>query len=296
MNCIVTTTINPPTEAIQKFDQLPNWKLIVAGDKKTPAYKLARGVYLSPEEQESYDKALSDAIGWNCVERRNLGLLLAWDMQAEVIALVDDDNIPLARWGENLHVGCLTLASCYAVGTPVFDPLRVLFPSLWHRGYPLQLLQEGQSFTLSRDTVTPSIQEDFWEGDPDLDAICRIANPGKCSFRPEDFPIASNRVSPVNSQNTFLLREVLPDYFLFPGVGRVADIWAGYYAQAWNHRVIYGAPSVVQKRNPHDLVQDLQEELFGYRHTLKIAVEPFQIGEYLTPQAEMAWRLYQRHF
>ena len=33
---IVTTTIQPPTEATKKFSQMDGWKLVVVGDKKTP--------------------------------------------------------------------------------------------------------------------------------------------------------------------------------------------------------------------------------------------------------------------
>ena len=73
---IITTTINNPTEAIHKFDNMPDWKLIVVGDKKTPSnYNLTNGIYLSPEDQENHDKDLSDAIGWNCIQRRNFGCL-----------------------------------------------------------------------------------------------------------------------------------------------------------------------------------------------------------------------------
>ena len=34
---IVTTTINPPTEALRKFGAMPDWELVVIGDKKTPS-------------------------------------------------------------------------------------------------------------------------------------------------------------------------------------------------------------------------------------------------------------------
>jgi hypothetical protein len=41
---IVTTTINPPTEAILKFDAMEDWDLVVIGDLKTPKdYALKRG-------------------------------------------------------------------------------------------------------------------------------------------------------------------------------------------------------------------------------------------------------------
>ena len=62
-NLIISTSINPPTEAILKFDNLKNWTLIVIGDKKTPKnYKLKNGIYLSPKDQEKIDKKLSDIL------------------------------------------------------------------------------------------------------------------------------------------------------------------------------------------------------------------------------------------
>ena len=97
---IVTTTINPPTEAIRLYDAMVDWQLIVIGDLKTPKdYRLDRGTYIDPAGQEKYDKALSDALGWNCIQRRNFALLVAHDMKADVVAVVDDDNIPLLGWG-----------------------------------------------------------------------------------------------------------------------------------------------------------------------------------------------------
>lgn len=54
---IVTTTINPPTQAIERFQAMPDWDLVVIGDLKTPAdYHLDRGVYVSPAEQAKYDR------------------------------------------------------------------------------------------------------------------------------------------------------------------------------------------------------------------------------------------------
>src|SRR5687767_8820727 len=93
---IVSTSIYEPGEAIQAFDAMEDWELVVAGDKKTPqGYKLQRGKYLSPEDQEQIDRELSDAIGWNCIQRRNFGFIWAVkELKADIIAVVDDDNIP----------------------------------------------------------------------------------------------------------------------------------------------------------------------------------------------------------
>ena len=83
---IVTTSINPPTEAIEKFDNFKDWTLLVIGDKKTPiGYKLKNGIYFSPKEQVKLDKKLSDLIGWNCIERRNFGLIYAKKIGAKTI-------------------------------------------------------------------------------------------------------------------------------------------------------------------------------------------------------------------
>ena len=49
---IVSTSINAPTEAIRKFDNLEGWHLVVVGDLKTPAnFSLENGIYLSPADQ-----------------------------------------------------------------------------------------------------------------------------------------------------------------------------------------------------------------------------------------------------
>src|SRR3989338_4246385 len=91
-----------------------------------------------------------------------------------------------------------------------------------------------------------------------------------CRFDPAVFPFASNRLSPFDSQNTFLTREVLKDYFLFPFFGRMDDIWASYYVGAKAYKVIYNKPSVVQERNVHDLTVDMVSEFLGYEKNLQL--------------------------
>ena len=43
------------------------------------------------------------------------------------------------------------------------------------------------------------------------------------------------------------LKKVFKDYFLFPHVGRMDDIWAAFYVTAKNYKVIYSKPTVFQK-------------------------------------------------
>ncbi len=299
---IVTTTINPPTDAIHKFEAMHDWELIVIGDRKTPAdYHLERGVYVPPEEQEKYDPALSDAIGWNCIQRRNLGLLWAHDLGADIVALVDDDNIPLPGWGENLLLGRDVEVNYYETDLAAFDPVGATnHGNLWHRGFPLQLLPCRDYRRRTRRTVKVDVQADFWNGDPDIDAVCRMEHAPECAFDPQFFPMASNRMGPFNSQNTFLRGELLRDYFLFPHVGRMDDIWGAYYLQAKGYRVVWAKASVYQQRNVHDPVRDMRMEYCGYENNLRLvqdlARDPASIVAYVPGKSAWAFELYRRHF
>jgi len=89
---IVTTTINPPTLALKKYANMENWNLIVVGDLKTPheLYSNINCYYMTPEIQESLYPNLSEIIGWNCIQRRSIGIVEAYNRGADVIATVDD--------------------------------------------------------------------------------------------------------------------------------------------------------------------------------------------------------------
>jgi hypothetical protein len=299
---IVTTSINPPTEAVKKFDAMPDWTLVVIGDLKTPKdYKLERGIYVTPEEQEKRDKKLSDAIGWNCIQRRNFGLIWAHDLGADIVAVIDDDNIPYEDWGKNLLIGKEAEVNFYQTDLPAFDSIGATNEGrLWHRGYPLQLVPKREYGKSSKKKMMVDVQADFWDGDPDIDAVCRMIYAPECKFNPEKFPIAANKVSPFNSQNTFLKGSLLSDYFLFPHVGRMDDIWASYYLQAKGARVVFGQASVYQQRNVHNLVVDMKREYLGYENNLeivtKIAQDPESILSYLPTASQEAFKIYRRHF
>ncbi len=299
---IVTTTINPPTKAVEEFQAMKDWELVVIGDLKTPAdYHLERGIYVPPAEQEKYDSALSDAIGWNCIQRRSFGLLWAKDLKADVVAVVDDDNIPLQGWGRNLLVGDEAEVNYYETDLPAFDPVGATnYPRLWHRGYPLQLLPKRAYGKKTLQTVRVDIQADFWNGDPDINAVCRMEHAPECDFDASAFPMAANKMGPFNSQNTFLAGSCLKDYFLFPHVGRMDDIWAAFYLQAKGYRAVWGKASVYQQRNVHDLVRNMQQEYIGYENNLKLvqdlARDPESILAYLPSRSARAFHLYRRHF
>lgn len=301
---IVTTTINPPTEALKKFIKIArtdDWHLFIVGDKKTPhaAYQqIAEAVdcvtYLTPDAQEIISLELSDLIGWNCIQRRNFGLIAAYKWGAEIIATVDDDNIPYEGWGKNCRVNREIDISTYRVDTPVFDPLSPIFPHLWHRGFPIQLLDQRRLRPPIMTKREVLVQADFWDGAPDIDAVCRITLNPIVKFEPNMIPMGSNKLAPFNSQNTFLSRDVFPTYFLFPHVGRMDDIWAAYVTQfEFPDSVVFCKASVYQDRNPHDLTKDLAAEMIGYQNNEAFVSSPTDWKKFLPDAAIKAYDVYK---
>jgi hypothetical protein len=118
--------------------------------------------------------------------------------------------------------------------------------------------------------MTPLIQANLWDGDPDIDAICRLTKKPTVMFDPNIKPYCFNKISPFNSQNTMIARIALPYYFLPPYLGRMDDIWGGYLLQdRFKDSLVYAKATVYQKRNDHDVVKDLEDEIIGYRNTKK---------------------------
>lgn len=289
---IVTTTISEVTEASLKYSNLKDWEFIVVGDLKTPheAYKEIKCHYLTPEYQEKRWKKLSDLIGWNCAERKTLGILEAYEMGADIIAIVDDDNIPLENWGKNLIIGNPIEVNYFETDLICFDPLyHTNYPNLWHRGYPLQLLNKRSEFNLIKKIIIPDVQAGLWNGEPDIDAICRMEHFPNCIFSNKNLPLACNTFSPFNSQNTILTRSAIREYFMMPRTGRMTDIWASFYNQAHGFKVVYTEADVLHKRHAHNSTRDFKDEILGNIHSLELLhslrSNPLSIGGYLSPKS-----------
>jgi hypothetical protein len=279
---IVTTTINPPTQALLKYSLLKDWKLIVVGDLKTPHkdfIKLKNIIYLDPRSQDKISKKLSSVIGWNCIQRRNIGFFLAYKMGADIIASVDDDNIPLKNWGKNLLVNKHVNVRIFSEKNRFFDPLSVTeHKKIWHRGFPVQLLHKRDPNFIGKQKIFCLVQADLWNGDPDIDAICRIANNPEIKFK-KFLPYSTNQLTPFNSQNTFISGKFIKYFPMLPFVGRMDDIWGAYYMQFKLNKkkpfIVYNNASVYQKRNKHNLINDLKNEIIGYDYTMKLNKKNF---------------------
>lgn len=310
---IVTTTINAPTEAIKKFSVMKDWTLIVVGDRKTPVleyidsdFESNGSIYLDCDIQEQLYPRLSKLLGWNTISRRNLGLLFAYQNGAEIVASVDDDNIPLPGWGENLAIekkGSIDFYECEAIA---FDPLSVTtYHHLWHRGFPVELVQEQKRNTKLSGTAIfePLVQADLWNIDPDVDAMCRMLYKESVEFQITNL-YAANRMSPFNMQNTFVARKVLKYFFSIPFIGRMDDIWCSYWLQAHFPRCVVYAPASVnhiQNRSWESIIKDLSDEILGYQHSLVLVrrlslADPNAIFTFIPSISVEFIKLYQNYF
>jgi len=307
---IVTTTINEPTEATLKFIQLAvkkDWIFVIVGDTKTPhdSYRLLANtyhpnvVYLHPEQQEKMYPELSDIIGWKSIQRRNIGFVYAYKQNASIIATVDDDNIPYDTWGDDVYVGQEIEVDLYEnVSSLYFDPISPTnHNSLWHRGYPIEDLPFKNDIEYKGKVKRKVlVQADFWDGDPDIDAICRLSKKPIVKFDKFE-PFCSNQLAPFNSQNTFLHRSVIPYYAVLPHTGRMDDIWGSYILQYYfTDSVIYNQATVYQDRNLQDLITNLENEIIGYRNTKKLLSDLSNFINYLPEKAKEFWKIYKKQF
>lgn len=307
---IITTTINLPTIATKKFAKIAKrdgWIFVIIGDTKTPHEEYLElqdeyhpyVIYFHPAKQTEMYPELSEAIGWRTIQRRNIGFVYAYNHGADIVATVDDDNIPYDDWGTDLYIGKEVEVDYWAPENNIFDPLSVTnYPHLWHRGYPIDYLQVRDRVTyLGKKKVTPLIQADLWDGDPDIDAMCRLTFKPMCKFNITG-PFAANKPSPFNSQNTFIHRDALKHYAVWPYVGRMDDIWGGYYTQKMigTDKLIYNRASVYQDRNVQDLIRNLENEIIGYRNTLDFTTNTNKDNSYISDQTKQFLNIYFKHF
>jgi hypothetical protein len=285
MKFIVTTTINSPTVALRKYSKLADWQLIVVGDCKTPhqMYGDINCIYLTPEYQSDTYPKLSNAIGWNSIQRRNIGFVEAYRRGGEIVATVDDDNIPYENWGKDLFVGQTVVTDVFRpTKCNFFDPLAVTEHSyLWHRGFPIELVRDRDVEYSGREQMSVLVQANLWDGDPDVDAIARLAYRPTVKFSRQPH-FTGVGLAPFNSQNTFIYRDALPYYACLPHIGRMDDIWGAYLLQMrFPNSVLFGPATVYQLRNPQDLTKNLQDEMLGYKMTLKLLQDLANYRKYL---------------
>ena len=297
---LVTTTIHVPN-ALSGYvgNFLANGHrdviVYVIGDKKTPpeTASFCRQLsaqfpisirYIDTADQERYMSRfpkLKDQLPYNSIQRRNIGLLMAYEDKAGVIVTIDDDN----------HVAERDYLVCHqVVGKTVrlptirseggwFNVCGYLKENsgqdFYHRGFPSALRWKEFPFSITNSDVNVVVNVGLWTGDPDIDAITRMHRPlnviGFKEGAPDRVALAAGTWHPFDSQNTALARETIPAYFLSPYIGRYDDIWPSYLvrkiADHLGQHISYGRPLVNQARNAQDVWKNLESERMGWELT-----------------------------
>lgn len=281
---LVTTTIHEPKVLKAYIDDARRFgrplDVIVIGDEKTPAihgFCKELGIdYYDVERQKEYLKdfpALAACLPWNSISRRNVGMLLAYEGESDIVVTIDDDNFPVQPdyFGHHAHVGTASTLRTIHSASGWFN---ITGPYIYPRGYPLsqRWTRDEQFFASTNLCSRVAVNAGLWLDDPDIDAIQRLVRqPTGMLTDPEPFAIDLGTWAPFNSQNTAMSREVIPAYFLSPNVGRYDDIWASYIvrhiADHLGHVVSYGPPFVRQQRNAHNVLDDLDRERMGMERT-----------------------------
>lgn len=274
---IVITSIFQPTEAVHKFAKMQGYKLVVVGDKKTPADWYSENVdYLSIEQQFSIGSHLHKVLPYNHYCRKMMGYLYAIADGADVIIDTDDDNIPKDNWVFPEFEGSFS----FVPGDKGFVNVYQLYTdaTIWPRGLPLDMIKT--KFNLQEGLTTKVSKVGMWQGladeDPDVDAIYRLTSDTPCYFN--DVPpvvLGKGTISPFNTQNTLIRKELfallyLPTYVTF----RFTDILRGFVAQPimwlYDYHLGFVNATVVQKRNPHDYMKDFISEIPMYKHCIEV--------------------------
>ncbi len=269
---------------------------VITGDKKSPPETLdfcksiqdkynVPVLFMGVDEQNNYMKKfpeLDKFLPWNCIQRRNVAILKAYENGADVIILIDDDNFIATEDYVLKHANAIkrTKINAYKTDTGWFNSCIFLEDKYGRKFYPRgyaveERIDEVPYSETALEDANVVVNAGFWLGDPDIDAATRLSAPIDAVKynRGNNFALDKGVFCPFNSQNTALHRQVIPAYFLCPDIGRFDDIWSSYVVEriAWhlNDFVSYGQPLVRQDRNEHDLWVDAKLEEMGTRLTLK---------------------------
>lgn len=276
-NCIVITSIFKPTEAVLQFSKMDEYQLIVVADEKTPEGWHCDNVdFMSLEQQRHSDFELAKFLPYNHYCRKMLGYLRAIKNDAKHIVDTDDDNIPKTNWSfgefESIYESIPENRG--------FINIYQLFTErkIWPRGLPLRLI--NKQFELGGDLSLQNCRVGIWQGladeDPDVDAIYRLTNDTPCYFEErEPVVLGKGTISPFNTQNTIIRKELFPLMYLPTFVTfRFTDILRGLVAQPimwlYGYQLGFNNATVIQKRNPHDYMKDFISEIPMYQHCERV--------------------------
>ena len=196
-------------------------------------------------------------------------------LEPDVVVSVDDDNEPMGAYFADLEHSFAGDTERWAAKDHWFN-----LGGLGKQAYRYRGLSPRQPISARLSPKgKPSrigVVNGLIYGDPDINATERLErDPHVWDYEQtaKDGIAVDPRHTwtPINSQNTAWRAELAPLMMVLPGVGRYDDVFGSYIAQkvlaARGERVLFGRPFVRHQRHPHDVLQDIEDELYGMRNT-----------------------------
>jgi len=274
---LATTTIHVPHVLKLLRKCASDVQFFVAYDEKTPeaAKEFVESIGAAGRMAGTSDWKCSDLIGWNTIARRNIAFLEALKWGADVIYSWDTDNIPMAMDHFDHVEKILSQPFNGILGsskTGWFDAGELLIPWARHRGIPYNNVP-GHHYDIATN-FRVGIAAGLVIGNPDIDATTRMEKALEVhrvsKLAEMGVLVDVNTHTVFNTQNTAMIRELVPAWFLMPGVGRHDDLYASLIVQRVARErglhVHFGQPLVWQQRHEHDQLVDLRAEIDGMSH------------------------------
>ncbi len=282
---LVVTTINglhhPGILRLIEDAEPQGYKLILVGDKKTPIEKSSlvneNVIYLNLENQINSNFISARILPINHYARKNIGYLYAAESGASWISETDDDNRLYPTFWDLVNPTKMV----QNFGNSNWINVYKLFgyPKIWHRGIPISEVKNSNSLRISplKHEERVACVQGLADGDPDIDAICRILFSPETSFTSDESFLADGKqYCPTNSQLTrWNTKLSLPLLYLPSTVPwRVSDIWRGLIAQRFfcisGLFTQFRGGVGYQDRNTHDLLKDFIDEFEVHSNSNKL--------------------------
>ena len=272
---LVITTINSPNKNIRKFVEgckKKNWKLVIIGDKKTPnKFKLRYGDFVSYKNQLKLKFNFSKICPANNYARKNIGYLLAFRQESELIVETDDDNCPKKNFFYNKTLSHKVNEIKNKSWINIYDFFLKKKNSIWPRGLPLDEINSNKILTSKKKLKKNFyLQQGVCEKNPDVDAIYRLINKNiNIKFKNNLKISTGNSLNTFNSQNTLWFKKIFPLMYLpVTCPMRCTDIWRSIVAlkilKNDRKKILFFGTTMFQDRNFHDLNKDFEQEVPMY--------------------------------
>lgn len=276
---------------LEKEELLDSAKIYFIADNKTPSTVFSQAKALADKglkiwiphmsEQKEYCSSLniSSFILENSDHRRNIGFLKCIEDDVKYLLSMDDDNFPLTNNFFHLHKSSLgevkNLEEIKSSNNFFNNCMLLKNDTFIHpRGFPFNRKRNNEYTFEKIKNKNIGVNAGLWSISPDVDGFSWLISHEEILVDSvDDICLSSETYCPINTQNTSLIKELIPAYYYIRmgfdiGGGlkfdRLGDIYSGYFlqkvAKTMNYGVKFGMPVVTHERNAHNYINDANAE------------------------------------